>query len=167
MVIDEAGASLPLQTGIYVYLYRDINENSCYPAVSENLPESNYIPLAYIDNDKNIKDMRIYAKSKLCPNSQIIPFFTTKTVSFDTTDTGTEILGTINVGYNNFRYLIFRDKPTGFCNIVELVENEYSEYSDFVRYTYIRFMKKAQSVDIFVKTNGHFSTVENLEIFIF
>ena len=167
MLIDEDGISLPYQSGVYVYLYRDINTNSCYPATSKNLPELNYVPLAYIDIDGNIKDIRIYAKSKLCPNSEVVPLKTTKTVTFDTHHTGTEVLGTINVGYNNFRYLVFRDKSHKLCSIVELVENDYSEYSDFDRYTYIRFMKKAQSIDIFVKTNGHYGTVEDLEIFIF
>ena len=167
MVIDEEGTSLPLQSGVHVYLYRDINENSCYPALSENLPESNCVPLAYIDNARNIKDIRIYAKSKLCPNSQIVPFYTKETVDFDTIDTGVEILNTINVGYNNFRYLVFRHKSLGLCDIVELVENDYSEYSKFARYSYIRFMKKSQSVDIFVKSNGHYSTVEDVEFYIF
>ncbi len=167
MVIDEEGAYLPFKSEVYVYLYRDINQNSCYPALSENLPESNYIPLAYIDNTGKINDIRVYAKSKLAPNSQVVPYKTEIAVTFDTIHTGTEVLETINVGYNNFRYLIFEHKPLGLCGILELAENDYSEYRDFARYSYIRFMKRAQSVDIFVKSNGHYSTVENLNIYIF
>lgn len=167
MVIDEDGATLPYQSDVYVYLYHDINQNSCYPATSKNLPESNYVPLAYIDNTGKIQDIRIFAKSKLAPNSEVVPLSTSITVEFDTHHIGTEVLGTVNVGYNNFRYLIFRQKQQDLCNIVELSENNYTEYSDFARYSYIRFMKRGQSVDIFVKSNGHYSTVENVEIYIF
>ena len=167
MVIDEDGATLPYQPEVYVYLYHDINLNSCYPTSSETLPESNYVPLAYIDNTGNIKDIRIFAKSKLLTNSQVVPFQTKIDVDFDTFHTGVEVLNTINVGYNNFSYLVFHDKARTLCNILELKENDYSDYSDFERYSYIRFMKRAQEVDVFVKSNGHYSTVEGLEIYIF
>lgn len=167
IVIDSDGVTLALEYNVYVYLLRDVNRNSCYPCVSAELPESGYVLLAYIDESGNITDKREYAVSKLAPNTEANPAVFSITLEYHTYTQYDQVLATINAGYSNFRYVVFKHINLGFGGYVKLVDNDYSIYSAFYSGTYIRFKKTGQKLEIFMDTRNHTYTIDNLEILLF
>ena len=167
MVIDSDGEILPLEYNIYVYLYYDKIRNSCYPCASENIPENNYVLLAYIDETGNIKDMREYATSKLAPNSEIkISTFITD-LKYSTDTSPEEVLATINVGYTSYRHVVFSHKSEKLTGYAMLVDDDYSEYVDFCDGSDIRFKKIGPTLQLSVHPHGDFETLTNLKIIVF
>lgn len=167
IVIDSEGEALPLQYNSYVYLFRDTDRNSCYPVASETLPETGYVLLAYIDESGNVTDKREYAVSKLAPNSEVVPTSFTVTVTYHSYTSPSEVLATINAGYSNFRYLVFKKSSHAIAGYVKLIDDEYTDYEKFYDGSYIAFKKQGQTVYISINPHGDFDTIADLEIILF
>lgn len=167
MVIDSDGIILPLEYNVYVYLYYDKIKNSCYPCASEDIPENNYVLLAYIDETGNIKDMREYAVSKLAPNSEIKTFSFTCDVSYSTNTPPDEVLATIDVGYTSYRHVVFSQGIKKIGGHVILVDDDFSEYANFCNGSQIRFKKTGPTLELYVYQLEDFATVNDLNITVF
>ena len=166
MVIDSEGTTLPLETGVYVYLFRDVNRNSCYPCVSKELPESGYILLAEIDENGSVTDKRTYAASKLAPNSAPqLSAYSMKIVYYPSTSPD-EAVATLDAGYSAFTHLFFRHKEKSLAGVCDLAEGDYSEYVWFCDGSEVRFKKIGPKVEVYVLPHGDYAALNNVEIFL-
>lgn len=167
IVIDSEGYSLPLEYNVYVYLYRDINRNDGYPCVSAELPENNYVLLAYIDEQGGIADKREYAVSKLAPNSAIETLSFFADISYGLRTSPETPLASFNIGYTTYKHVIVTSSKYRICGYLILPENDYSDYAYFYDGSKIRFKKTGTKLELFINPCGDIGEVPNLEIIVF
>jgi len=167
MVIDSEGILLPFEYNSYIYLYRDVVQNNCYPCISEQLPENNFVLLAYTDEQGAVQDRREYATSKLAPNSAVKTFSFFADVTYSTKTSPEKVLASFNVGYTTFSHVIFRKSLYSIAGYLTLPENEYSDYAKFYDGSDIRFRKSGTTLELFVNPRGDLDDVPGLEIIVF
>lgn len=152
IVIDTEGAELSLEKEVYVYLFEDINQNSCYPCAAAELPESRYVLLAYINADGTVADKRTYAVSKLAPNSAVVPKSYPVTLHYSPPISQDDVLLTLDTGFSNFGNVIY--KNVTYTGYTALEEGKISGYVSLWDGDYVRFRKVGQKLEFYVRTNG-------------
>ncbi len=170
ITIDEEGIVIPKENGSYVYLYHDIESNSCYAKTSAELPDMRCVLLAYIDDDGVITDKRKYATSKLAPNSPHNFYSYKSDVFFNTfIDTGDHYMFSINVGHPNFTYMGFNNSQWSTMGIGKFGEDGYTPYMKLgsEHRATIRFKKVDTVAEMYLKQNNDANYTYGVEFIAF
>lgn len=106
IVFDNDGYAIELEDGVrqYVYLERDVLNNTINVAVSQNSGGQDTIPLAEIDANGNIFDRRRFAKAKVSLAAEPQNTGITKSISFEI-NSGQSVA--VDLGFAGWKYIIY------------------------------------------------------------
>lgn len=175
LVIDEEGVTFRYTVGAkcYIYLKRDVSQNTATPMMELTAGGSGTIPLAEIAVSGELTDTRKFAVTKIFPNSANF-FYTYQSPDFSLSSymNEGELLDTIDVGGNWAKYIMIskesgKDMVGCFLPLEDGVRTEFVKpHQNSSGSARLAFLKRGQYIDIFGYLAGSGVLTRNYELIV-